>query len=87
MNFLQFTQAQWDRLAGNRLAYHNRMREPASTQLFQQSGLTLLDSRHTDPKALRALADGLPLDAEFRALAPEVLARMNLVYVCRKSAG
>ncbi len=85
VNFLQFSQAQWDRLAGNRLAYHNRMREPAITRLFQQSGLQLIDSRHdTDPKALYALRAGLPLAPEFRALTPEVLARMNLVYVCRK---
>lgn len=36
-NFLQYSDAQWNRIAGNRFAYHNRLRLPDFTNIFQQA--------------------------------------------------
>jgi SAM-dependent methyltransferase len=84
INFLQFTQPDWDRYAGNRLAYHNRLRDPDFRQLLRDSGLDLIDHQfQVDERGLKALHQGFPLAQAYRKIPFEVLCRERLQYVAR----
>lgn len=66
INFLRYSQAEWDQLAGNDFAYHNRLRVDALHAVFAEAGHRILSHFDwTDPRAEAALAAGLPLAAEF----------------------
>lgn len=82
VNFLRFEQAQWDRLAGNPYAYHNRLRDSDYRACFDRHGMRMLFARFdVEPRSLEALRNGLPLASAWRGQDPEELARHNLVYV------
>jgi SAM-dependent methyltransferase len=73
VNFLQFSEQQWDRYAGNRYMYQNRLRVDEFSDLIEQSGVKALDldvdlNRHS----LSLLSEGsLKLDPRFRDKSPE----------------
>ena len=66
VNFLQFSDREWRKLAGNRFMYQNRMRVDDYIMLLGEIGATVrcVDA-HVNERALRALADGLRLDPQF----------------------
>jgi hypothetical protein len=75
VNFLQFPDAEWDRLAGNQFGYHNRLRVDEFRDVYREAGHTILDwDVHVDPRSLEALRGGLPVDGRFRGRSREVLA-------------
>jgi SAM-dependent methyltransferase len=87
INFLRFDDTGWDRLAGNRFAYHNRLRDADYRALFARAGLELKFCRFdVEPRSLSALRDGFPLAEPWRGRSPEELARHNLVYVATRRA-
>ena len=73
VNFLQFTEAEWEAIAGNRYMYHNRLRVDELQQLFERSGLTVLQlDTKIDSAGIRALESGqLSLADRFRDKAIE----------------
>jgi hypothetical protein len=76
INFLQYSDTQWERYAGNRYMYMNRLRHDDFVALFESSGQHILA---TEPAvhqpSLASLRDGrLNLDARFEGKAVEVLA-------------
>jgi SAM-dependent methyltransferase len=82
INFLRFGAREWDRIAGNPFAYHNRLRDHDYRALFERAGLKPVFCRFdVEPRSLAALKDGFPIDAEWRGREPDQLARHNLVYV------
>lgn len=67
INFLQFTDEEWERLAGNRYMYHNRLRVDDFADLFKSIGLKILFmAPGLDEKALAELKQGFPLHERFR---------------------
>jgi len=74
VNFLQYDEAAWARLAGNRFAFHNRLRVDEFKALLDASGVTtiVLDSSVPDARSMTALEAGLPLAARFRDKPPRV---------------
>jgi SAM-dependent methyltransferase len=87
INFLRYDAAGWERLAGNRFAYHNRLRDGDYRELFARAGLDLKFCRFdVEPRSLSALRDGFPLAEPWRGRNPEELARHNLVYVATRSS-
>lgn len=74
VNFLQFSEAEWARLAGNRFMYHNRLRVDEFRALVETAGLDIQQyDLQADAQAEAVLATrGLVLDARFRAKPPEV---------------
>lgn len=74
VNFLQFSETEWERLAGNRFMYHNRLRVDEFRALVDAAGLEVLHYEPLpDPRAEGVLAAGaLPLDARFRGKPPSV---------------
>ena len=75
VNFLQFSEAEWDRLAGNRFMYQNRLRAQDYFDLFKGAGVTLLRTEKTvDAESLAALRNGFRADRRFEKMSPEELA-------------
>lgn len=82
VNFLRYSALQWDRWAGNRLAYHNRLREPELRSLFSASGLRIATHRcHVNARSLETLNSGLAIDSAFSAMSHDELAREDVLIV------
>jgi SAM-dependent methyltransferase len=75
LNFLKFGEREWQRLAGNKFAYHNRLRAHEYLDLFTRAGVHVIrQQQNLDERALRALGDGFPLHESFRHIEPDKLA-------------
>jgi len=74
VNFLQYDDATWAQLAGNRFAFHNRLRVDEFKALLDASGVTtiVLEPSEPDARSMAALEAGLPLAARFRGKPPLV---------------
>ena len=75
INFLRFSQSQWDRIAGNRYMYMNRLRHDDFRALFTEVGHRLLDVQpEVDVDLWRMLdAGGFVADDAFRDKTVECL--------------
>jgi len=79
INFLQFDDRAWQRLAGNRFMFHNRLRSCEYLALFARAGVRVVRQAETvDEPSLRALKNGFPLHAQFKHMSPEALAVRSL---------
>jgi hypothetical protein len=90
INFLQFSDRDWAKLAGNKYMYHNRLRAHELRELFDRAGMHIIRQNQTlDQRSLEALRTGFRLDARFRGVAPEQLAvtGMNLMGTFSPLAG
>lgn len=66
INFLQYNEKEWDKLAGNKFMYHNRLRKNEFLDLFEKKGATLLSKEEViNERALEQLNKGFPLDERF----------------------
>ena len=72
INFLQFSQTEWNRLAGNRFAYHNRLRAHEYRRIYSEAGHDVLAwTEFQDQRSLDLLEDGFPLDPGYRGMTPQ----------------
>jgi SAM-dependent methyltransferase len=79
INFLQFDDAEWAALAGNKFMYHNRLRAFEYLDLFARAGVRVLEQKQTlDEPSLRSLKNGFPLHRQFKHIAAEELAVRSL---------
>ena len=75
INFLQFSEKEWEKWAGNKFTYHNRLRAPEFYKLFNDIGVQIiLKEEHIDRKALEIINRGFPLDNRFAGYPPDDLA-------------
>jgi len=67
VNFLRFSEREWNRLAANRYMFHNRLRVDEFQTLLRELNLEILalDAR-VDDAAAEVLSGGFPLDERFR---------------------
>jgi len=66
INFLQFNDMKWERLAGNRYMYHNRLRVDDFADLFSDTNLRILSmDTIIHEKSRKELREGFPLDNRF----------------------
>jgi hypothetical protein len=66
INFLQYSEQEWARLAGNRFAYCNRMRASDVLALVRDTGFSVERCESTvDPAAMEALRNGFAVDPAF----------------------
>jgi hypothetical protein len=86
INFLRFTDSEWNRLAGNRYMYMNRLRHDDYLALFEASGHEILLSRpDVDKRALNLLRQGnFQVDDRFRLKSEQVLSITGSWIVSRK---
>ena len=86
VNFLQFSERQWRRYAGNRYNYHNRLRIDELESIVGVTGLVIADERpEVDAGALRLLESGFALDARFAGKPTQVNATQSVVIVLARS--
>jgi SAM-dependent methyltransferase len=87
INFLQYSDAQWDRYAGNRYMYMNRLRHDDFLALFESARHTILATDATiDTASLQLLREGrLNVDARFGGKTIEVLATTESWIVSAKA--
>ncbi|MEK7729079.1 MAG: class I SAM-dependent methyltransferase [candidate division KSB1 bacterium] len=79
VNFLQYYERQWQKLAGNKFAYHNRLRVYDYLVLFDETGLkTLEQKRYINARSVAALQNGFHLNEKFHGRAVEELATNRL---------
>lgn len=66
INFLQFSQEQWDRYADNRFAYYDNLRAAECADMFSAAGLVIVDhEKNINQRAMKALQAGFPLHQAF----------------------
>ena len=75
INFLQFSDAVWNKYAGNRYMYMNRLRHDDFEALFESSGCKIMSElRNVDEKVVKMLENNsLQLDAQFANKSNEIL--------------
>lgn len=79
INFLRFSDAEWQALAGNQFGYHNRLRAPELVDAFEAAGLDVVSAAGgVDERSLADLAAGFRVDARFRRFSPQELATTTL---------
>jgi hypothetical protein len=84
INFLQFSEHAWQRIAGNQFAYHNRMRAPEYREILDRCGQELLWWQQTaDDRAQQALKSGFPVNSAFQHYSTEDLSVDNFETICR----
>ncbi len=67
VNFLQFSDREWERLAGNRFMFHNRLRVDEFRTLLLALGLEILElETRVDERALAEMRNGFALDKRFQ---------------------
>jgi len=78
INFLQFSESQWLRYAGNRYINNNRLRVDDYVALFGKAGLQVLavDAK-VDERCLAELRNGFPLNERFKDKSAETNATVN----------
>jgi hypothetical protein len=88
INFLQFSEEEWNRLAGNQWAFHNRMRASDFAGLYERSGHeVLLWKPYVDNASRQALENGFPLHPRFATYPPEILCTVVLQVLSRPQGG
>lgn len=88
VNFLQFGESEWQRWAGNKFMYHNRLRAFEYLEMFEQAGVHLVHRKEAvDEPSLKQLRDGFRLDQKFQQMKPEQLAVRSLIVVGTFSHG
>ena len=84
INFLRYSDDEWNRIAGNQFAYHNRMRAAEFAGLYAEcEHEILLWKPHVDAACQRALENGFPLHPRFEKYSPEVLSTVVLQVLSR----
>jgi SAM-dependent methyltransferase len=82
IHFLQYSDGEWRRYAGNRYAYVNRLREDDYFHLFNQCGQEVREVRsQIDGDVKLLLQDGFPLDTRFCAKTNDNLSRLTSVFI------
>jgi SAM-dependent methyltransferase len=88
INFLQFNESEWHKLAGNQFTFHNRMRAFEYLDLFAMAGVHVLwQQQSIDERAFKALTNGFQLSAQFQRVPLRDLAVTSLNMVGRFSDG
>lgn len=88
VNFLQFSDARWDKYAGNRYMYMNRLRHDDFLEIIQSAGHCLLAvDTEVDKESHNLLKNGeLLLDERFSSKSKETLAITASWIVSQKTA-
>ncbi len=87
INFLQFSDAEWDRIAANQWAYHNRLRATEFAAIYEECGHQIrLWKPHVDPRSKEAIENGFPLHPQFQKHSPDVLSTVVLQVLSKPSS-
>jgi Methyltransferase domain len=86
INFLQYSEEQWHRYAGNRYMYHNRARVDEFEGIMEKAGLKIVGRKmETDQDAIRLIRSGFKLDKRFAGKTEEINAVLNDLVIAIKN--
>lgn len=74
INFLQYSDKTWDRYAGNRYMYMNRLRHSEFVKLFKDSGYTIEREQADHSDSVAQLLNHFEVDTRFKNMSKEDLA-------------
>jgi hypothetical protein len=84
INFLQYSQKEWDGYADNQFAYHNRLRPSEYCAIYDAAGHAVLEwIPHVDQQSMTALTKGFPVDPSFSSHPPQELCTAVLQVISR----
>ncbi|GIF21462.1 SAM-dependent methyltransferase [Actinoplanes tereljensis] len=84
INFLRFSEREWQRLGGNEFSYCNRLRAPDLERLFTDAGFAIERRLHTvDDRSLAAVKRGFPIHPDYISHNPEDLCTTELELYAR----
>jgi SAM-dependent methyltransferase len=84
VNFLIFSDEEWNRWAGNQFMYQNRLRARDYVSLFEKAGARILRSEElVDQRSLQALNEGLKVADKFAGFEPDELATTEISIMAR----
>jgi len=84
IDFLRYSKTDWSRIAGNRFAFHNRLRAPEYRRIYEGAGQKIINWRAAiDRRSLDALSAGFPLHPDYRSMTHEELATYKLQILSR----
>jgi hypothetical protein len=86
VNFLQYSDDEWNKYAGNKYMYMNRLRHDDYVRLFRSAGLRVLVDEHDVDEHVRALLESgrQKLDERFKYTPIDVLSIISSWLVCEK---
>jgi SAM-dependent methyltransferase len=84
-HFLRYSQARWDRIAGNQFMYQNRLRAPEYLRLIAAAGFAIGETRtEQDARTLAELKSGFPIHPDFSRYSLEELATTKLAFAAER---
>jgi SAM-dependent methyltransferase len=88
INFLQFDEKEWDRYAGNRYMYMNRLRHDDFLDLFEEAGHEIIDAGiKKDDEVEKLLRDGrIKINERFAHKGNEMLSIIGSRFITRKKS-
>ena len=87
INFLRFSEREWQRLGGNEFSYCNRLRASQLEQAFGDAGFHIERCERTvDERSVNALERGFPVHPDYRDYDPEDLCTTELEVYARPRA-
>jgi len=85
INFLQYSQKEWDSYADNQFAYHNRLRPSEYRAIYEAAGHQVLEwLPHIDQESMNALTNGFPVHPGFSCHPPAELCTTVLQVISRR---
>jgi SAM-dependent methyltransferase len=87
INFLQFSEREWTRIAGNEFGYSNRLRASQLEAIFRACHFNIQHcDRKVDERSMRQLKRDFPLDGAFRRFEAADLCTTTLSVYARPAA-
>lgn len=86
INFLQYSDAEWEGYAGNRYMYMNRLRHDDFIKLFESAGQRIITAKPKVDQRVQALLKSgkMPLNERFSSKTEEVLATVSAWMITQK---
>ncbi len=87
LNFLRFSEKEWEKIAGNQFAYCNRLRACEYSEIFENAGFEIIrQEKTTDAQAGHDIENGFPIDGRFSNFKGEDILCTNLKVILKKKS-
>ncbi len=87
VNFLRFSEADWQRYSGTPWSYHNRLRRDEYREIFEKSSQDIVYWDYlVDQRSLECLRNGFPLHDKYRGIPAEALSTVIVDVMSRPCA-
>jgi hypothetical protein len=81
VDFLRYSEPQWQRLSGNRFSYHNRLRRPQFVEIFESAGWRIAKQEFSVPPVVLNSVSRVDIHSAFRRYSLQDLVASSLWFV------